>query len=93
VLRKTWGESLAGYVGLTVGSWIMLVGSIMFLAGAVGVTVMLHSPVPILLAILVWLVAMFSLAYLVGVASHVYRCALYVYALGGCGCPRPTMPT
>jgi hypothetical protein len=83
VLRKTWGESLAGYVGLTVGSWIMLVGSLLFLAGAVAVTVMLHSPVPILLAILVWLVAMFTLAYLVGVAGHVYRCALYVYASEG----------
>lgn len=83
VLRKTWGESLAGYVGLTIGSWIMLVGSLIFLAAAVGLTMVLHSAVPILLAIVVWLVGMFTLAYLVGVAGHVYRCALYVYASEG----------
>jgi hypothetical protein len=90
-LRKTWGESLTGYVGLTIGTWLVLLGSIVFLAGAVALTLLLKSAVPILLAVLVWLVAMFSLAYLVAVAGHVYRCALYVYASEG-AVPAPYSP-
>ena len=91
MLRKTWGESLVGYVGLTLGSWIILFGSLAFLAGAIMLTVMLHSPVPILLAIVVWLGVMLSLAYFVAVASQVYRCALYVYASEGV-VPAPYTP-
>lgn len=83
VLRRTWGETLAAYVGITIGSWIILLGSLAFLGGAVGLTVLRHSPVAILLAIVIWLVAMSCLAYLVAVAGHVYRCALYVYATEG----------
>ncbi len=91
VLRKTWGESLIGYVGISIGSWIILLGSIVFLAGAIALSVILHSPVLIFLTILVWLGAMFSLGYLVAVAGHVYRCALYVYAAEGV-VPAPYTP-
>ncbi|MBK8474768.1 MAG: hypothetical protein IPL39_00250 [Opitutaceae bacterium] len=90
-LRKTWGESLISYVGLTIGSWLVLLGSVVFLAGAVALTMMLNSAAPIVLAVLVWLVAMLSLAFLVAVAGHVYRCALYVYASEGV-VPAPYSP-
>ncbi len=91
VLRKTWGESLVGYVGITVGSWIILLGSLVFLAGAIALSVMLKSPLFIFLVVLAWLGAMLSLSYLVAVAGHVYRCALYVYASEGV-VPAPYTP-
>ncbi len=90
-LRKTWGESLVGYVGVTVGSWLILLGSIAFLAGAIALSLLLKSPVYVFLAIFAWLAAMFLLGYLVSVAGHVYRCALYVYASEGV-VPAPYTP-
>jgi hypothetical protein len=83
VLRKTWGESLAGYIGITVGSWILLVGSIAFLAAAIALSAILKSPLTAFLAMFAWLAGMMVLGYLVAVAGHVYRCALYVYASEG----------
>jgi hypothetical protein len=81
--RKTWGESLIGYAGITVGSWIVILGSLFFLGLAVMVSTMLHIPILILPAALVWLAAMCAYGYIIGVASHIYRCALYVYASEG----------
>ncbi len=83
VLRKTWGESLAGYAGLTVGSWVVLAVSLFYIAGAVALAVWLQSPLVAGITLGAWLLAMLALSYVVGVASHVYRCALYVYAAEG----------
>jgi len=83
LLRKTWGESLIGYVGITAASWIVLVGSLVFLIGAALVAAMLKAPVLIVLAVAIWLFAMLVLGYLSSVAADVYRCALYVYASEG----------
>lgn len=83
MLRKTWGESLIGYAGITVGSWIVMLGSLAFLALSVAGSVLLHVPGLIPLAVLVWLVTVLAYGYLIGVAGHVYRCALYVYASEG----------
>jgi hypothetical protein len=82
-LRKTWGESLIGYAGITITSWIMLFCSIVFVVGTVALAVMVNSPVLIAWAILTWLVALIGFGYLASVAGHVYRCALYVYASDG----------
>jgi hypothetical protein len=91
VLRKTWGESLIGYVGVTLGSWILLAASLAFLAGMIVAAAVLKSPLLILSAFLVWLTAMVFLGYLTAVAGHVYRCALYVYASEGV-VPAPYTP-
>jgi hypothetical protein len=82
-LRKTWGESLIGYAGITVGSWIVALGSLAFLAIAVVGSILLHVPLLILPAVLLWLAAICIYGYVIGVASHIYRCALYVYASEG----------
>lgn len=82
-LRKTWGESLIGYVGLTIGSWVVLLGSIGFLGVAVLLAVVMKAPLLMGLAFAVWLLAMLILGYAASVAGHVYRCALYVYASEG----------
>ena len=91
ILRKTWGESLAGYVGVTVGSWVILFGSVVYLACAIALAVMLHAPLIAFVLGGVWLIAMMVLGYLVAVTGHVYRCALYVYAAGG-AVPAPYTP-
>jgi len=82
-LKKTWGESLIGYVGITVGSWIVMLGSVIFLVGAGLLSLWLDHPGFIIAAACLWLVAMFVYGYLIGVASHIYRGALYVYASEG----------
>lgn len=82
-LRKTWGESLIGYAGITVGSWIVALGSMALLAGAVVAAVLMHVPILILPAVLLWLAGIFAYGYIIAVANHVYRCALYVYASEG----------
>ena len=82
-LRKTWGESLIGYVGVAVGSWIILLASLVYLAGSAMLAVALTQPVFFFMAAALWLAAMIALAYLASVAGHVYRCALYVYASEG----------
>lgn len=82
-LRKTWGESLIGYAGITISSWIMLFCSIVFVVGTVALAVIVDSPVLIGMAVLTWLVGMIGFGYLTSVAGHVYRCALYVYAADG----------
>lgn len=82
-LRKTWGESLIGYAGITVGSWIVVLGSMALLAGAVVISVLMHLPILILPAVLLWLAGIFAYGYIIAVANHVYRCALYVYSSEG----------
>ena len=83
-LRKTWGESLIGYVGLALVSWIVVLGSVIFLIGTGLLIVCLPR---LLLFVFViwgtWLVAVIAFGYLVSVASHIYRGALYVYASEG----------
>lgn len=83
VLRKTWGESLIGYVGVTVGSWFVLLGSLLFLGVFVAIGLILHAPVIIGLALAVWILALFALSYFTAVAGQVYRGALFIYASEG----------
>ena len=83
VLRKTWGESLAGYVGITIGSWIILVGSLVFMVGIILAAAGLNSPLIAFVGVLLWFSALLILGYVASVAGHVYRCALYIYATEG----------
>lgn len=82
-LRRTWGEALAGYVGFTLGSWLILLGSLVLLTGAFFLTYVVHSPLPFFFTLIAWIVSIVALAYFSSVAGHVYRCALYVYASEG----------
>jgi hypothetical protein len=91
VLRKTWGESLVGYVGITVGSWIVLLASLVFLIGSVALAVILKNPIILFASIFIWIGAMVLLSYLASLAGDVYRCALYVYASEGV-VPAPYTP-
>jgi len=82
-LKKTWGESLAGYLGLQFGSTLVVLCSLLFLGGALVVAIMAHSLWIFLVGVVLSISAMIVFAYLTNVASQVYRCALYIYAAEG----------
>jgi hypothetical protein len=82
-LRKTWGESLIGYVGIAIGSWIILLGSLALLVAAGLMFALLHQPVIILSAAVLWVLALVAFCYLLGVTSDIFKGALYVYASEG----------
>lgn len=82
-LRRAWGEALVGYLGITLGSWIILVGSLGFLVGTILLGVAMHAPWLIGSAVVIWLLAMITLGVAASLAGVVYRCALYIYASEG----------
>jgi len=82
-LKKTWGESLAGYLGLQFGGFLVLMISIFFLGGATYASFALNNFWIIAAAAVLWMFALIAFAYLTSVASQVYRCALFVYASEG----------
>jgi len=82
-LKKTWGESLAGYLGLQFGRFLVIVSSLFFLGTAVAAAIMLRNGWILLGGFALWVLGMIVLSYLTNVASQVYRCALYIYAAEG----------
>jgi len=83
ILKRTWGEALIGYVGLGMVSGLMLIASMVFLFGALIVSIMLKNFWLLAIAGVLWLVAMFVLSYLTSLAGQIYKGALYLYASSG----------
>ena len=83
VLKRTWGEALIGYAGLSFANLVILLCSLVGLAGVVVISAALHTAWLIAFAVVGWLMAMFVWSYVAGVASNVYRGALYLYAAEG----------
>jgi len=82
-LKKTWGESLIGYVGIQLGGIAVLISSLVMLGGAVFIAIKLQSASFMITAIAVWLIGILAFSYLATVANHIYRCALYLFAVDG----------
>jgi hypothetical protein len=82
-LKRTWGEGLIGYIGFSAGNLLVFVCWLipLLLAGALAYLVKSIWLIVIMGAI--WLIGLFFLAYVLSVASQVYRCALYMYAAEG----------
>jgi hypothetical protein len=87
-LRRTWGESLIGYVGLSFGSAITLVFSLFWLAGGIAMASALHLYWMIAAVVLSWLALIILWSYVLNVASQIFRCALFLYASQG-AMPQP----
>ena len=83
ILKRTWGEMLIGYVGLTFGNALIGIGSVVLLGGALFASMVLQNFWIVAIVGLLWLVAIVTWSYVVSVASHVYRGALYLYAAEG----------
>lgn len=83
ILKRTWGESLIGFVGIRLMSGILFFFSLGFLIAAGVVSAMLHSGWIMAIAFALWFVAMIVLSYLSSIASQIYKGALYLYATEG----------
>jgi len=83
VLKRTWGEALIGYAGLSIANTLVAVGSVIWLGGTIAISAALHNFALIPIAVVAWLCGLFIWGYVAGVASNVYRGALYLYASEG----------
>lgn len=82
-LKQTWGESLIGYAGVSFGSLIVLLVSIVWLGVGIYVTTSLHLYLLTAAVVVSWFVMLVVWSYLLSVASQIFRCALYLYATQG----------
>jgi hypothetical protein len=82
-IKKVWGESLIGYVGVGIGSAYLSMFSVLFLGGGIylALSVNARALVPVIFGS--WVLMVVALALLSSVASQIFRCALYVYATEG----------
>jgi len=83
VIRKTWGETLAGYVGLQIGGMIVGVGSLVVVGGSIVSMFVLNTAAPGFIVIALWLAFVVAFSYAMSVASQIYLCVLYRYASAG----------
>lgn len=93
LLKKTWGESLAGFVGIRfIGGLSILISiligfPISFVTLTIGAVLLdTNKMMGILLlagGTFVLFFSLFFVNYILSVANHIYRCALYIYAVEG----------
>jgi len=82
-IKATWGEMLAGYLGMQGTNLLFLWGSILLWVVAGAAAIVLKNAWILLAAGVPWLVTLIAYSYLSNIASRVYLCALYVYASEG----------
>ncbi len=87
-IKATWGEMLAGYLGMQGTNLLFLWGSILFWIAAGASAGLLSNPWILLMAGIPWLLCLMAYSYLSNIASRVYLCALYLYAAEG-AVPQP----
>jgi hypothetical protein len=87
VIRKAWGEALAGYAGLQIGG-VIVMAALFVIVGAGGwISWATQSFAPVLIALLSWFLVAAVFSYALGVAGQIYLCVLYRFATAG------TVPT
>jgi hypothetical protein len=83
VIRKTWGEALAGYAGLQIGGIVVGLGSIVVAFFAIGGGIYLNNMGLTFAVLGAWFVFICAFSYAMSVASQIYLCVLYRYASSG----------
>lgn len=83
MLKKTWGESLIGYLGIGFGGVVLMLGSLVLFAFPLVIAFALRSPWLIIAGVALEVLGLVVVSYLLQVASQVYRCALFIYASEG----------
>ncbi|MBI5691943.1 MAG: hypothetical protein HZC55_17820 [Verrucomicrobia bacterium] len=82
-LKQTWGESLVGFLGVQALGLVVLFASLAFALTEVILIVALHRVwLGVALAVL-FVLALVLYGFVLSLATHVYRCALYVFASEG----------
>lgn len=82
-LRRTWGESLLGYLGVQFGGLLVFAGSLLLFGVTIWLSVVYNTFWIVGTAAVVWIVSLVAYMYLLNVASQVYLGALYLYAAEG----------
>lgn len=82
-LKQTWGESVSGFVGIQVVGTVAIIGLTFLAIGAFTLSAKLHAFWLIVTLLAGWLTAITAIGVLLSMATHIYRCALYVYASEG----------
>jgi Family of unknown function (DUF6159) len=82
-LRRTWGESLIGYVGIQLGGTLVFIVSIFGMVAAGFLAAFLQNLWIFGLAFAGWILGLIAFGYLSSVAGQVYRGALFIYASEG----------
>ena len=74
---------MIGYLGFSAGSMMIFMSSLLPLLLAGAFALLFKSVWLINIAGVIWVLALLFMAYVSGVAGHVYRCALFKYATEG----------
>lgn len=82
-LKKTWGESLIGFLGIQFGTWIFFLISIILLIGGIVLSISLASIWLGVALFVLWLAGIMIFSFVINVASQVYKGALFIYATEG----------
>ena len=82
-IKRTWGEMLAGYVGMGCINVLVAWLSILFWVATGAAAYLLSNLWLLLVAGVLWLLALIADGHIASIASRVYLCALYLYASEG----------
>ena len=88
-LKKTWGESLLGYLGLQFGGLLVLLGSVVLFVVAITLSIAMETAWIIAITAVVWFLALIVFCFLLNVAGQVYHGACILYAAEGAAGPGP----
>jgi hypothetical protein len=83
VIKKTWGEALAGYAGLQIGGMIVVAATVVIVPLSMYVGLGLNQFGAMLAGFAGWFAFVCAFSYLLSVAGQVYLCMLYRYAAAG----------
>ena len=83
ILRRTWGEGLIGYIGLSFVSALVFGVSILFVLAALFLSITLNNFWIVAVGAAVWFMGIFAFGYMISLASQVYKGALFLYAADG----------
>ena len=82
-IKKTWGESLIGYLGFQLGGLVIVLSSLVLLSMVVVVAIGSQTPLLLGAGCVIWLIALIAFIYVTSVANRVFQCGLYLYASDG----------
>jgi len=82
-IKSTWGEMLAGYLGMQGTNLLVMWCSIVYWLGSGALALVFSNAWILLIALGPWVFCLIAYSYLASIASRVYLCALYLYASEG----------
>lgn len=82
-IKGTWGEMLAGYLGMQGTNLLFLWCSIAYWLSSGALAFLFSNAWILLVALVPWVLCLVTYSYLSNIASRVYLCALYLYATEG----------